>query len=222
VADPKPVKSAVPTPWEESSRLPEGKARVASVVGLSLLEVIRSLDLPTEVLAAEDPSRTMPRRLGLSEVVDQQIRLFREQVRRRERITDQRAQDLFQLVLRRPDSDEAFLKAGEILIGKRKPLRGLKRLYPEKIRYGMARRETRRRIKALFGRPIGGFAHGDFTLEARGHFLLDLDPGGDACALITGLSQAIASRFLKRQVRVDHSLCQARKQDLCRWVVSGS
>ena len=36
---------------------PGGKARVSSVVGLSLLEVIRALDLPTEVLAAEDPTR---------------------------------------------------------------------------------------------------------------------------------------------------------------------
>jgi hypothetical protein len=180
------------------------------------------MDLPTEVLAAEDPSQTMPRRLGLSEVVDQQIRLFREQVRRRERITDQRTQDLFHLVLRRPDSDEAFLKAGELLMGKQKPLRGLKRLYPEKIRFGMARRETRRRIKTLFGRHVGGFAHGSFTLEAQGHYLLELDPGGDACALLTGLSQAILSRFLGRQVKVEHSLCQARKQDLCRWVVSGS
>ena len=71
---------------------PGGKARVSSVVGLSLLEVIRALDLPTEVLAAEDPTQTMPRRLGLSEVVDQQIRLFKEQVRRREKITDQQAQ----------------------------------------------------------------------------------------------------------------------------------
>jgi len=195
---------------------------VASVVGLSLLEVIRELDLPTEILASEDPSQTMPRRLGLSEVVDQQIRIFREQVRKRERITDQRARDLFHLVLRRPDSDLVFLQAGELLTGKQKPLRGLKRLYPEKFRYALARRDTQKRIKALFGRQVGGFAHGPFALEAQGHFLLEMDPGGDACALITGLSQAILSRFLRRQVEVSHTMCQGRKQELCRWVVSQS
>ncbi|MFH1765606.1 MAG: hypothetical protein ABIF09_15565, partial [Gemmatimonadota bacterium] len=86
------------------------------MVGLSLLEVIRAQDLPTEVLASEDPTQTMPRRFGLSDVVNQQIRLFREQVRKRERITDRQAQDLFHLVIRRPDSEEVFLNAGELLV----------------------------------------------------------------------------------------------------------
>lgn len=197
-----------------------GKPRVAAVVGLSLLEVIRALDLPTEVLAAEDPTQTMPRRLGLSDVVDQQIRLFREQVRKKERISDQRTHDLFQLVLRRPDSEEAFLQAGELLAGDSRPPKGIKRLYPEKALYSLSRRQVRRRIKALFGRHIGGFAHGPFTLEAKGHFLLDLDPGGDACALISGLAQAILGRNLRRRLEVSHLSCETRKQDLCRWVVS--
>ncbi len=199
---------------------PGGKARVSSVVGLSLLEVIRALDLPTEVLAAEDPTQTMPRRLGLSEVVDQQIRLFKEQVRRREKITDRQTQDLFHLVLRRPDSEEAFLHAGELLIGDIRPPRGLRRLSREKALFATSRRQTKRRIKTLFGRSIGGFAHGPFTMEAKGHFLLDLDPGGDACALVTGLAQAVLSLNLRRSVEVTHTSCEARKQDLCRWVVS--
>lgn len=199
---------------------PGGKKRVSSVIGLSLLEVIRALDLPTEVLAAEDPTQTMPRRLGLSDVVEQQIRLFREQVRKRERITDRHAEDLFHLVLRRPDSEEAFLQAGEMLAADEKPLKGLRRFYPERAKYSLARQRIRKRIRHLFGRHIGGFAQGPFTLEAKGHFLLDLDPGGDACALITGLSQAILSRNLRRRLEVLHTSCEARKQDLCRWVVS--
>ncbi len=210
----------LPSKAEDSGISPGRKGRVSAVVGLSLLEVIRALDLPTEVLASEDPTQTMPRRLGLSDVVDQQIRLFREQVRKRKRITDQEAQDLAHLVLRRPDSEEAFLKAGELLGGNSKPPRGIRRFYTEKALYSLARRKTRRRIRSLFGRSIGGFAHGAFTLEARGHFLLDLDPGGDACALVTGLAQSILSRFLRRPIEVGHPACEARKQDLCRWVVS--
>jgi hypothetical protein len=182
--------------------------------------MIRALDLPTEVLASEDPTQTMPRRLGLSDVVDQQIRHFREQVRKRERITDRQARDLFHLVLRRPDSEEAFLKAGELLVGNAKALNGLQRFYPEKALYSLARRRTRRRIQSLFGRPIGGFSHGPFTLEAGGHFLLEMDPGGDACALVTGLAKSILSGCLRRPMEVHHTACQARKQDLCRWVVS--
>jgi hypothetical protein len=206
----------------ETGILPGGKARVSSVVGLSLLEVIRALDLPTEVLAAEDPTQTMPRRLGLSEVVDHQIRLFREQVRKRGKITDREAQALFHLVLRRPDSEEAFFQAGELLTSDAKPPRGLSRLSSDKGLFTLSRRQVRKRIRTLFGRHIGGFAHGAFNLEAKGHFLLDLDPGGDACALVTGLSQAVLSRNLRRPVKVTHTSCEARKQELCRWVVSDS
>jgi hypothetical protein len=42
----------------------------SAVVALTLLEVIRAQDLPTEVLEQEDTSVTLPRRLGLSDVVE--------------------------------------------------------------------------------------------------------------------------------------------------------
>lgn len=192
------------------------------MVGLSLLEVIRALDLPSETLAAEDTTQTMPRRLGLSDVVDQQIRLYREQVRRREKISDQQAQDLVHLVLRRPDSEEAFLRVGELLADQVRAPRGVPRLLPEKARFSRARRQTRSRLKALLGRHVGGFAYGPFALEARGHFLLELDPGGDACAMVTGLSQAILRLNLQRSFEVQHVSCQALKHDLCRWVITES
>lgn len=195
------------------------KPRVAALVGLALMEVIRARDLPTEVLAAEDPTQTMPRRLGLSEVVDGQIRRFREEVRRKRRMSDSEVGDLFRLVLRRPDSEDVFLQAGELLAGRDESRRGFKRILPEKARMALARRFVRRRVKALFGRSIGGFAHGAFTWEARNHFLLDMDPGGDACYLLRGFSQAVLSRFLGRQVEVTHSSCRGRKADHCRWAV---
>ena len=212
----------MPEGLEASVTRVDGKARVAAVVGLSLLEVIRALDLPSETLAAEDTTQTMPRRLGLSDVVDQQIRLYREQVRRREKISDQQAQDLVHLVIRRPDSEEAFLRVGELLADGVRAPRGVPRLLPEKARFSRARRQTRSRLKALLGRHVGGFAHGPFALEARGHFLLELDPGGDACAMVTGLSQAILRLNLQRSFEVQHVSCQARKHDLCRWVITES
>ena len=107
------------------------------------------------------------------------------------------------------------------MAGDTKSPKGLSRLSSEKGLFTLSRRQVRKRLQTLLGRPIGGFAHGPFKLEAKGHFLLDLDPGGDACALVTGLCQAILSRNLRRPVQVNHTSCEARKQDLCRWVVSG-
>ncbi len=188
-------------------------------MALALLEVIRTRDLPTEVLASEDPTQTMPRRLGLSEAVEHQIRRYREEVRHRGRISDDQARDLFRLVLRRPDAEEVFYQVGELLAGKDVPGKGVKRFYPRKALLALARRQVRRRLRSLFGRELGGFAHGPFTLEARGHFLLDMDPGGDACALVAGLSATILSRYLRRPVGVSHASCQALKGELCRWTV---
>ena len=178
----------------KGTRIPSGgKARVSSVVGLSLLEVIRALDLPSEVLAAEDPTQTMPRRLGLSDVVDQQIRLFKEQVRKGKGSRTSRPRTCFTWFSGGPTRRRPSSRPG--ICWRRIPSPpGASGAFPEKALYSLSRRQTRHRIKSLFGRAIGGFAHGSFTLEAQGHFLLDLDPGGDACALMTGLAQAVLSR----------------------------
>ena len=202
---------------EEST---SGKRRIAALVGLSLLEVIRARDLPTEILGAEDPSRTMPRRLGLSEAVELQIRRFRADVRKRGRMTDDEAQALFSLVLRRPDAQAVFFQTGELLAGKDAPLRGVGRWYPRPILFAMAKRHFRRRISSLFGRSMGGFAKGPFTLEANGHFLLDMDPKGNACALLAGFADSILTRYLGRPVAVKHGSCVSRGQELCRWSLS--
>jgi hypothetical protein len=188
-------------------------------VGLVLLEVIRVRDLPSEVLDSEDPARTMPRRLGLSNIVDQQIRRFRDEIRRRERMSDREARDLFHLVLRRPDSEEVFLQAGELLAGRDRARHGMQRLYPRRVLHALARKHVDRRLRNHFGRPLGGFSHGPFTLEARNHFLLELDPGGDACALVSGFSQAVLSRILRDPSRVIHSACRARQDESCRWSI---
>jgi len=204
---------SLPSPPE----LPSGKRRVAAVVALSLLEVIRARDLPTEILGSEDPAQTMPRRLGLSEAVELQIRRYRQEARKKRRISDEEARDLFSLVIRRPDSKEVFLRAGEMLAGKDTPVRGWKAFMPQRVRYALARRQAQRRFRALFGRSPGGFAHGRFNMEGRSHVLLELDPGGDACALLTGFIRVILERYVRSPVTVTHPRCQARGDDLCRW-----
>jgi hypothetical protein len=197
-----------------------GKPRIAALVGLSLLEVIRNRDLPTEFIGPEDTSRTMPRRLGLTEAVELQIRRLKGEVRRRGRITDEEGRALFELVLRRPDSGEVCFQAGELWVGQDAPGRGVGRWLPKRVCYALARRQFRRKVRTLFGRPVGGFAHGLFALEAREHFLLELDPSGDACAILSGLAQTTLARYLRRPVLVIHHSCVARKQELCRWTVS--
>ena len=197
------------------------RRRVAAVFGLTLLEVIRAQDLPEEILQDEDPTVTMPRRLGLSDVVDRQIRQYREAVKKRRRMTDTEVIDLMRLVLRRPDSEQVFLKAGEALAGTKRsgPGRIARALSPG-VSFRFARRRTSRRLRQLFGRQIGGFAAEPFALEGRSLIFYQSDPGGDACAFVTGLCQTILAAAVGDGVEVVHSQCQSRRDGQCRWTAT--
>ncbi len=191
--------------------------RVSAAVALTLLEVIQEQDRPTEVLESEDPSVTMPRKLGLSDVVERQIKQYREESRRGARISDSEFGDLIRLVIRRPDSPEVFFQTGELLGGTNG--RRSRRILPQGVLYSFARRRVKRRLKALFGRRIGGFGAGPFVLEGRSLVFIQNDPGGDACELITGMCKALLDRSLPGRISVMHTACESRNDALCRWVM---
>jgi hypothetical protein len=195
---------------------PPAQRRVHALVALRLLQIVKSQDIPLEVLEDEDPTITMPRRLGLSEVVDRQIRSYRQDVRKRVRLPDQEIHDLFRLVLRRPDAGEIFLRLGRLLAGDEESTWWTKRL-PRRVAMAVARRRVARRLRALFGRRMGGFGRGGFTVEGRSLLFFEADPGGDACALVTGLCSSVLERTTGAQVEVDHIMCQSRDDALCRW-----
>jgi len=207
----------------ESSRVTElaaGKSppRISALVALTLLEAIRDQDAPTEVLESEDLSHTMPRRLGLSDVIDRQIRRYCEEAHSGGRISDDEFRGLVRLVIRRPDSEDVFYHAGSILAEDDCPP-GWRGGLPRSWGFSLARRRARKRLVRLFGRRVGGFASGPFTLEARTHLFVDGDPGGDACHFLTGFCQVVLQRYRGRCATVVHSLCESRQDAFCRWTV---
>ncbi len=177
---------------------------------------MRDLDLPQEILEDEDPTRTMPRRFGLSDVVDRQIRTYRDDVRRRVRLADDEVQGLFRLVLRRPDGAKVFHQAGRLLATGHRAL-GWRRVLPRRARFALARVQAARRLRRLFGRPIGGFGRGAFVIEGRALFFIECDPGGDACHLLSGFCQDTIEQVLGGSTQLTHTLCQSRGDSLCRW-----
>ena len=197
--------------------------RIRSVVALTLFEVIRHQDLPSEVLEEEDPTVTMPRKLGLSDVVEARIRHAREDAKRGLRISDEEFHDLVRLVIRRPDSEQVFHLVGERLSGANgaEP-RHRWRILPKGLRYALARRAVRRSLKSLFGRRVGGFASGPFTMEGRSLLFIQSDPGGDACALVSGLCGRVLERTLGTTASVHHVACESRGDALCRWELAES
>jgi len=205
--------SHAPTP--ESN----GRPRVSAVVALTLLEVIQTLDRPAEVFEEEDTSVTMPRRLGLSDVVGRQIRNYQDEVKRGRKISDGEFSNLVGLVIKRPDSEDVFFESGKRLANR--PNDGRSRFMPRGLAVALARRRVRRRLKALFGRRIGGFAGGGFTMEGRALLFMQADPGGDACALVSGLCSAVLSATIHGAPAVDHLACEAHGDAFCRWGIPG-
>ena len=195
---------------------PKNPGRVKSIVGLRLLEVVRDRDLPDELLEQEDPAKTIPRRLGLSDVVDRQISAYRDDVRNGVHLTDQGIKDLFTMVNRRSDSDEVFLKTGRDLVEVQFPFRW-GHIFSESIQYMLARVYLRRHVEHLFGRRILSFTEGPLTVEVQGLFFRVGDPEGSACYLISGICQRILEQIGHTSAEVSHTLCQARGDDRCRW-----
>lgn len=211
----RPTSEALQSVPSQTSSSDATRSRVQAVVALRLLEVMRTQDVPPELLEEEDTAVTLPRRLGLSDVVDRQIRSFRKDARRGVRLSDTEIQDLFRLVIRRPDAEDIFDKAGRSLAGR--PGGSWRRMLPGAIALALARGRVRRRLARLFGRRIGGFARGGFLIEGRSLLFIEADPGGDACALVTGLCQTVIEGATGRRAVVRHTLCQSRGDAVCRW-----
>ena len=119
---------------------------MSALVALTFLKVIQASDRPFEVLEEEDTSITMPRRLGLSGVVERRIRNYQEEAKKGHKISDEEFVDLVRLVVRRPDARAIFLECGARLAGKppRQP-----KLVPRRLGMALARRRVRKRLKTL-------------------------------------------------------------------------
>lgn len=197
-----------------------GARRISSTVSLTLLQVLRAQDLPTEILQDEDPTQTMPRKFGLSDVVGRQISSREADVKKGLKTTDGEFFEMINFVIRRPDSEEIFTRAGQLLAGadNEEGARGTR--LPKRLALAMARRRVRRQLMALFGRRVGGFAEGDFTLEGQAHLLIQGDPGGEACLMLSGFCQRVLARTLRQPAWVSHVSCEAHGDALCRWVGS--
>ena len=193
-----------------------GRPRVSALVALTILEVLQASDRPFEVFEEEDTSITMPRRLGLSDVVDRRIRTYQEETKKGNKISDEEFEDLVRLVVKRPDARAIFLECGARLAGKRSRR---SRFVPRRLGLALAKRRTQKRLRALFGRRVGGFADGGFVLEGRSLLFIQSDSRGDACSLVSGLCSATLSGSVEDPPTVVHIACEARGDAYCRWGV---
>jgi predicted hydrocarbon binding protein len=195
---------------------------IAPLFPLLLLETMRDMDRPEEVLEDEDLTISLPRRFGLSDVVSVQIRRFQQEVRARRLQSVAPVEDLVRLVIRRPDAEEIFAEAGRRIARhfwnqRSRPLKASVRFMPRPVAAVAANRAGKR----LFRRLVGGAA---FSLNRRPVELriaesltARADPGGAACAIYSGALCETIELYTGKHHRVHHGSCVARGDGFCHW-----
>ncbi len=197
-------------------------ATITPTFPLLLLETMRDMDHPAEVLEDEDLTISMPRRLGLSDVVLMQIHRLREEVRQRRPQTLDDVESLIRLVIRRPDAIRIFREAGRrqaVLAweARSRTARRLARLLPSTLALYAARWASRSVFAELFGTRSFRIAARPPAVRVEGSLSAQADPRGAACTFYGGVLTEMLQHFTHQDWYVEHPECEARGGSACEW-----
>lgn len=198
---------------------------VSPVLPLILLETLRDRDRPDEVLEDEDITLSLPRRLGLSEVVRLQIARLEEEVRHGRPQVASAVVDLFRLVLRRPDAADLFVEAGRrvaLHFWEQRPTgaRRVVKLLPRPLALVSAQRAGTRMFRSLVGPTRVRISRRPVSLRIERSLSAQADPDGSACGLYSGAFEELLHVYTGRSYRILHPLCSSRDPDRgCEWYV---
>jgi predicted hydrocarbon binding protein len=201
-----------------------GGRGITPVFPLLLLRTMRDMDRPEEVLEDEDLTLSMPRRLGLSDVVGRQIHRLEEEVRRRQRQTTAEVLDLVRLVVRRPDAEAIFREAGRRIArdaweDRRGATRRALRWMPRPIALATAVRASRRLLRHLIGDARLRIQRKPLEMRIDNSLTGRADPSGTACSFYSGVLEELLQQYTGRRYRVLHECCEALGADVCEWTV---
>ncbi len=192
---------------------------------LAILESVRQHDRPAEVLEDEDLAASLPRRLGLTGVVESQIHRYRIARKRREHIPFDDVANLLRLVLRRPDSEAILREAGHEAArhhGRKALYRlaALARLLPHALSTRIAKRSVSQLMRRIGGGVPIRVIREPFQVEVQSPVTARADQYGVACVLYTGAIEEAAMHSMGRRPIVEHVACEAKGDEKCVWTVT--
>lgn len=191
---------------------------------LALLQAMQQQDTPPELMPDEHPHSFFPHRLGLSGVVEEQIRQMRRMARQRRRVGEAEVVALLELISRRPDAGAVFSAAGRELAGlyfsgPRGALRRIARRLPRPLR----KRAALRTLRAAHGTYLiaADKAVESKPLEIRATDALTARVGeySAACKLYGSLAANLLELSGLGATTVAHPECQRRGDERCVWKV---
>lgn len=207
-----------------SSEAPERyfEGDVPAAVPLALLESVRAHDHPGEVLEEEDLTLSLPRRLGLSGVVETQIMRYESARRAGKAVSLNEVLGLVRLVLRRPDAELVLRGAGQRLADWRyqrvpKLLARMYRTLPQRmVLVPVARAAVRLFSDLGVGGEIEVHRH-PFYIRVQGSNTAALDSTGTACALFTAALEQHLRLFTGREWHAHQPQCESFGGSACEW-----
>lgn len=193
-------------------------------VALVLLESLRDVDTPPEVLEDEAFSISLPRRLGLSDVIDGQMRRYADMRKRRRQLEASEFLDLLRLIARRPDARLVFEAAGDRLgaeYASRTPRAATlaRKIAPAALRRRSLLKHLRRVAESLSPGSSVRADRAEPSISVDRCLPAAADESGTACELITAAFNACA-HGLGETGPVRHAHCEGRGDASCLWEVA--
>ncbi len=196
--------------------------RVDARLPLALLQALQQQDEPVELMPNENPGSFFPNRLGLSGVIEEQVREFRRLARSRRRVTVDQVEALIELISRRRDSAAVFVAAGRELAGLHfEGLAGKFRRFLRRLPGPLKRRAAVRTLRTANGALLvaSGISVRRAPLEIRATDTLTarVSGAGVACQLYASLAGSLLEMSGAGPITVKHVECQGRGDPQCVW-----
>lgn len=206
---------------QEADVKPQFDGNVTAAFPLALLESVRSHDRPGEVLEDEDLMISLPRRLGLTGVIETQIFRYEAAQKAGRSVRLDEVMSLLRLVMRRPDAEPILRETGQRMARwyyRRTPELWIRILHRGPVRLGLrsARRAAAGALRALRTGDRVETAK-PFTIRIFNSTTARLEESGTGCPIITGLIEEQLLLATGKPRRVRHTCCLARGDDRCEW-----
>jgi predicted hydrocarbon binding protein len=196
-------------------------ATVDPLLPLSLLESVRTIDLPSGELETEFVHELRNKRLGLSDTVFAQIKRYTEAVKRGQRGPTDDAVALAKLIGRRPDAEAVFREAGRILARQsyrtispvtRWMMLTLPAILSRPIALRHARRISARYLSGTI-RRVGA----TILLNVKESVTLDAAPKLAGCAYYEASLRELMQLLVGGVGAVEQVRCASRGEGFCEW-----
>ena len=202
-------------------------AAVLAALPLALLQSTRAHDRPGEVLEDEDLSVSLPRRLGLSGVIETQIQRYETAAKSGKRVTSEEFNQLLKLVLRRPDAETILRQTGARVAQRQFETVSptwlkIMRILPRAAILAGIRRAAKKLLKNMSGAADIHVSGKPVLARMKEPEIAFLEPPGVGCALYASAFEEIASLYLGRKATVAHARCATNDgSGYCEWRLDG-